>query len=84
VIRMWRCWNPDTGDADDGKSVEAFDAELAATTFARWYDAKSADYIYANDGGIVAVACDGVEIGRYRVTGEREIVYTARAAQGGG
>ena len=82
-MNTYRCWNPDTGDADDGKDVRASDSEHAAITFARWYDSASADYGYATNGGTVAVALDGVEIERWAVTGEQDIVYSARAAQGG-
>ena len=75
----YRCWNPDTGDADDGRDVIGVDVEDAAETFARWYDAKSADYIYATDGGLVAVRLDHTtEVFTLRVTGEQCISYRAR------
>lgn len=82
-MNLYQCWNPDTGDAEDAKEVWASDPDAAAIAFARWYDAKSADYVYATNGGIVLVTRGGSEVGRYRVTGEQDIVYSARAAQGG-
>ena len=81
-MNTYRCWNPDTGDMEDGKDFNYPDAAWAATDFARWYDAKSCEYGYATNGGDVAVAVDGVEIGRYRVTGEQDIVYMARVVKG--
>lgn len=82
-MSTYRCWNPDTEDMEDGKDFDVGCPEYAATDFARMYDQRSCEYDYATNGGEVAVAVDGVEIGRYRVTGEQDIVYSARAAQGG-
>mgnify|MGYP000656221959 CR=1 FL=1 len=81
-MTIYRCWNPDTGDMDDGRDFKDEGPELAATEFARWYDARSCEYGYATAGGEVALAVDGVEIGRYRVTGEQDIVYMARVVKG--
>lgn len=81
-MTIYRCWNPDTGDMEDGRDFEDSAAEYAAEEFARWYDARSCEYGYATAGGEVAVAVDGVEIARCRVTGEQHIVYRARAVKG--
>ena len=78
----YRCWDPDTGEYEDGRDIVAVDPEYAAIKFARLYDQRSADYGYAKDGGEVAVAFEGVEIARFRVTGEQDIVYTARQIPG--
>ena len=79
-MRKFLVWCPEQGsDADDARTVEAFDHEDAACKWARREDAESADYwIVGGDGAVVIVRDpDDVEE-TVRVTGEQDIHYSAR------
>ena len=75
-------WCPDRGAVkEDGRHIDAFDHESAATRWAEWDDASSADYTIV--GGtptevLVAEVEDGAPEHRFTVTGETRAVYRAR------
>lgn len=81
---VYRCWNPEHGDEDDGWDVDAPAADRAVRRFAEWYDTKSSEYPYANNGGTVCVRLSNGLVARYTVTGERSITYYSRLVDGGG
>ena len=81
-------WCPDRGATkEDGRRVLAYDPSSAATRWAEWDDASSADYTIV--GGtpadvVVAEDRDGAPEHRFTVTGESCPIYRAKAvAQGG-
>lgn len=71
-------WQPDAGEFDCARRIEAVDAEQAAETWAAIDDRDSADYtIVGGDEAIVVVqAPDGTRT-RWRVTGESVPSYSA-------
>jgi hypothetical protein len=81
---MYVVWCPDRGATkEDGRRFAAYDAERAATLWAEWDDASSADYTIV--GGtpaevVVAEARDGAAEHRFIVSGESSPTYRARAA----
>ena len=80
MICAYLVWCPELGAGPEhGRQILASDAEHAATIWARYEDAASADYwIVGGDGTTVVVqAADGAKC-RVRVTGEPCINYTAR------
>jgi hypothetical protein len=77
-------WNEDHGSTfDDGRSVNAYDAESAAKIFAEWDDARSADYLIVGgqDATICVASPDGSNVQRFTVSGEACPVYRARPAR---
>lgn len=80
----YRVWCPDRGATkEDGRRILAYDAESAATKWAEWDDAASADYTIV--GGtpadvVVAEERDGAPEHRFKVFGESHPTYRARAA----
>ena len=80
----YRVWCPDRGATkDDGRRVVAREPESAATAWAEWDDAHSADYsiVAGNDATVlVAEDRDGAPEHRFTVSGESCPVYRARHA----
>lgn len=79
----YRVWCPDRGaDKEDGLFIRSYSPEGAATAWAEWDDAQSADYTIV--GGtpvdvLVAEDRDGAPEHRFTVTGEPHPTYRARA-----
>jgi hypothetical protein len=75
-------WCPDRGATkEDGRHINAFDHESAATRWAKWDDAHSADYtIVGGSDAIVLVAAvdDGAPEHKFTVSGESVPVYRAQ------
>lgn len=79
MAKKYRCWIPDYGhEREDGRDVDAFDAEQAAARFMEFYEAKSSEYPVASGGeAVVAVSTDGGEPEMYSVQGEAVPSYRA-------
>jgi hypothetical protein len=79
----YRVWCPDRGATkEDGRRIVAYNAERAATAWAEWDDASSADYTIV--GGtpadvVVAEEHDGAPEHRFTVFGESRPTYRALA-----
>jgi hypothetical protein len=75
----WRCWNPDEGDAEDGRTEEAYDPETAATQFAESQCSDDPDYysIYENDSRPVHVTGDDGKVHKFHVRGEMTMNFSA-------
>lgn len=75
-------WCPDRGATkEDGHHIKAFDPESAATRWAEWDDARSADYTIVSGSPVevlVAELHDGAPEFRFSLSGERSIIYQAR------
>ena len=75
-------WCPDRGATkEDGRHIDAFDAESAATRWAEWDDSSSADYTIVSGTPaevLVAEVDDGAPEHRFTVTGETCAIYRAR------
>ena len=84
----YRVWCPDRGATkEDGLRILAYDPEIAATKWAEWDDASSADYSIVGGAPaevLVAEDRDGAPEHRFTVTGESCPTYRARrsATQG--
>ncbi|WP_061959859.1 hypothetical protein [Cupriavidus pauculus] len=76
-------WNPETGDADDGKVFEAFDDECAAEQWAAREDSWSAEYLIVSgrDEPVVHVKDEHGNVTRFKVTGESVPTYYARPVE---
>lgn len=75
-------WCPGIGGGpDDARTFDAFDAECAASEWARWEDARSADYwIVGGENARVCVrAKGGTAVHEFIVQGRMERVYISRA-----
>lgn len=79
----YRVWCPDRGaDKEDGLFIRSYSPEGAATAWAEWDDASSADYLIVRGTPadvVVAEDRDGAPEHRFTVTGESQPVYCARA-----
>lgn len=83
----YRVWCPDRGATkEDGQLIRSYSPESAATRWAEWDDASSADYSIVGGNPadvVVAEDRDGAPEHRFTVFGESSPVYRARAAQKG-
>jgi len=82
-------WCPELGQKpEDAKTIKAFDAELAASAWADWHDAYTAEFSIVGGTEIcVSVREHGKEtIQEFTVYGEMERVYRCRRVKntGGG
>lgn len=81
----YKVWCPELGQSpDDAEIIDAFDAGLAATKWARHEDAYSAEYWIVGGGGTeVCVCAVGKEddISKFFVSGETDIVYSAKKVE---
>ena len=81
-MTKFHCWIPEYGHTvEDGREVEAFDAELAASRYVEIYEAEDCDYPVG--GGVRAIevmcAAKGEDAVAYVVSGEaRPIYYTSK------
>lgn len=77
-------WCPDRGATKgDGRRIKAFDPESAATKWAAWDDAHSADYTIVGGSPeqvVVAETHDGAPEHLFTVSGEQCAIYHARKA----
>jgi hypothetical protein len=82
----FQCWIPDYGhEPEDGKEIDAYDAEGAAAMFMEYYEARSAEYpVASGETQVVAVSQDGQEPVMFSVWGEARPTYYARAQRKGG
>lgn len=81
---LFKVWWPDRGqDQEDGRTVNAFDAEGAAGKWADWYDHHSNDYaIVGGEAAEVKVCEEGTtQAVSVTVYGEMTRSYRARAAK---
>jgi hypothetical protein len=79
-IKQFECIKPESMDWDDARIVEASYGSTAAERFAERYDAESAEYTYAQDGGVVYVREVGAtQYQAFNVQGEETINYWAQA-----
>lgn len=85
----YRVWCPDRGSTkEDGRLFRSYSPEGAATQWAQWDDASSADYTIVGGSPadvVVAEDADGATEHRFTVWGESSPTYFARptAQQGG-
>lgn len=79
-MTKFRCWLPEYGqDREDGRVVDAFDSEHAATCFMKTYETRNAEYPVASGGtALVAVSTNGAAPEMYSVWGEPRPTYRAR------
>lgn len=74
------CWIPEYGhDVEDGREVEAFDAELAVCEYVERYEAEDCEYPVGS-GGCITVMCaaTGEDAVPYVVSGDARPHYNAR------
>ena len=79
----FRVYRPDHGqEPEDGRLVEAYDAQSAAAVWAHWSDASSADYtIVGGTPAEVLVRQEGTTVDqKFTVYGESVPQYRAVAA----
>jgi hypothetical protein len=82
-------WCPDRGATkEDGRRISAFDHESAATRWAEWDDARSADYtiVGGSPAEVLVAEIDNGEFGpeyQFTITGETCAVYRARQTKKG-
>ena len=76
----YQVWCPDNGDTEaDSRTFEAYDAELAASEWAHWYDGWTADYtIVGGTDATVWVRDEKGAILRFTVSGRTERAYSSR------
>ena len=75
------CWIPEYGHGvDDGREVDAFDAELAVSEYIRRYEAEDCDYPVGGGMRTLGVMCaaKGEDAAAYVVDGEARPTYHAR------
>ena len=75
-------WCPDRGAVkEEGRHIDAFDHESAATRWAEWDDASSADYLIVGGSPavvLVAEVDEGAPEHEFTVSGESCPVYRAQ------
>jgi len=83
-MNKYEVWCPEMGQTrDDAKSINAFDAELAATLWAHWHDGYTAEYEIVNGReSLVCVSeCASDTVQEFTVYGEMERVYKCRGVK---
>lgn len=79
-------WRPENGqDEEDGKTINAYDAEDAVEFWAKWYDQAGADYlIVSGQPATVKVRdLDSDAVSVWIVSGESVPSYSARRKAAG-
>jgi len=81
-MTKYRVWRPDQDEAfEDGRLIDAWDANRAVCSWAEWKDSSSAEYsiVGGNDETVMVRAVNGpiVEY-EFIVSGESVPSYTAR------
>ena len=78
---VYRVWCPERGATkEDGRLIRSYGPDGAATLWAEWDDASSADYTIASGTPadvIVSEDRDGAPEHRFTVSGESQPVYRA-------
>jgi len=76
----WQVWDEEYHEnREDGRTIQAVDAENAATKFCEWYDSWSADYdiVGGHRAPVICVAAPGHDgVHKFRVRGETVPHYT--------
>ncbi len=78
-MKRFHCWDPDQGDADNGRGFDANHPEDAAEAYAEW-----AAYQAGKNGEgktTVLVRLPGEQPVEVEVTGELDITYTSRVVE---
>jgi len=78
-MNKYKVWNPDSGNEDDAKEIEAAGVTYAAAKYAEKYDSDS-DYVFTDSEGVnLFVRKVGSEyVASVIAYGERTIQYGAR------
>jgi len=83
-MNKYEVWCPEMGQTrDDAKSINAFDAELAATLWAEWHDGYTADFEIVNGSELLVCVseCASDTVQEFTVYGEMERVYMCRGVK---
>jgi len=83
-MKKFEVWCPEIGQArDDAKTINAFDAELAASMWAEWHDGYTAEYEIVNGiESLVCVSeCGTNTVQELTVYGGMECVYRCRGVK---
>lgn len=82
MMTKWKVWNPEHGDFEDAREIEARYPEDAAEDWAQRDDCESADYSIANGNEATVhvshAAGDGTELLTFAVRGEPCVNYYSR------
>jgi len=85
-MNKYEVWCPEICQTrDDAKTINAFDAELAASMWAEWYDGCTGDFEIVNGSEselLVCVSeCASDTVQEFTVYGEWERVYRCRGVK---
>lgn len=77
---LWRCWDPELGDEEDGEDYRAYNPEIAAEAFAQAQCSDDADcyQIYADESREIRVKGADGEVKSFEVSGEPSFTFHAR------